>query len=584
MRHRKSSQYLFSAVILLGLLLISCGCQTPKRSIPFIAMREANFRLGPIDLPLDKQERDNVLLFLQRGGNWENQDLTDLEAPAHYSGLLDRLSDPDFLYSHNFRDNTQIDRVAPAMRKWFHDPIIYQIVDASLDRPPVHNPMSISDGKYWWVFYTQRESLDSRDSKLVQLTITASLSKSMRHYEHIQEQSIQSPSRNLDKSTPPEIYAADVETPSQYHDMHSAFLKQLLQIAHVQLVSRLKDDRLGFAFSHDVRIFIPDIHLLSLDRKNAFKYGTNHISLLAPLALKLHEFKKSAVEKNVRVTVYQLGDFFDLWREIPIYLSKDKFAEGTAAMVQKIAEDHQILYETLFGPDLDIHFVLGNHDFDVHFLEDFISAELRYYFPFSPETNPIAVALHGAVFDKRERVLSDAVKHAAVYYLGPSVKERTLDLTPVREFIVQDHGDDQYWDYIQHPIPPKLGQSLLLRDENLLGQQLGDSNFNVLSPEHPDLPKQDLVFFPQARDFVDAINTETGWKVRIVVCGHTHHARIVIDDRKPEQGGAQAGFFVLVDCGAWIEAGNLNGEIVPNAQIAIMYNNDIRVYQLSPRD
>ena len=65
--------------------------------------------------------------------------------------------------------------------------------------------------------------------------------------------------------------------------------------------------------------------------------------------------------------------------------------------------------------------------------------------------------------------------------------------------------------------------------------------------------------------------------------GHTHFARIVVDDRSQTLGGAKSGFFALVDCGAWIEECSLDGEIVPNAQIGIMYNNDIRIYQLSPK-
>ena len=40
---------------------------------------------------------------------------------------------------------------------------------------------------------------------------------------------------------------------------------------------------------------------------------------------------------------------------------------------------------------------------------------------------------------------------------------------------------------------------------------------------------------------------------------------------------------MLVDCGAWIEEGKLDGEIVRNAQVGILYDNDIRIYQLFPR-
>jgi UDP-2,3-diacylglucosamine pyrophosphatase LpxH len=584
-RARSIFRLLTSAGLLLSLLFGGSGCQAPGHSIPFVTVREANLRHGPIDLPLSETDREEILSFLQRGGNWGNRDVTDFHAPRHYSGLLDLLSNPEFLYSHNFRNKNQIDMISPRMRRWFHDPIIYQIIDASRERPPVHNPMSISDGKYWWIFYTQKDSPDAHDAQLVSLTITASLSKSMRHYENIQESAAASPERHLDESMPAEAYSTRPGTPGEHKDLHSAFVEHLLQAAHVQLISRLKDARLGFSHPGDIRIFIPDIHLLSRDRAAAFKYGTNFIPLLSSLANELVEFKQATAAQGARVTVYQLGDFFDVWRETPVYLSKDKFAEGTATFVQKMAEDHQHLYETLFGRELNTHFVLGNHDFDLHYLEDFIAAELRYYFPFRYQTEPVAIALHGAVFDKREREFSDAVKHAAVHYLGPSVNQRVIDLTPARDLIVKDHGNKDYSDYIRHPTPPELGESLPLKDENLLVHDiLGEDNFNVFSSDDSDLPEQDLVFFPQAKDFATVVNRETRWDIHLVICGHTHHPRIVIEEGDPDKVGFRSGLFALVDCGAWIEECNISGEIHPNAQIAILYNNEIRIYQLLPRE
>ena len=68
-----------------------------------------------------------------------------------------------------------------------------------------------------------------------------------------------------------------------------------------------------------------------------------------------------------------------------------------------------------------------------------------------------------------------------------------------------------------------------------------------------------------------------------MVIGHTHHARIVVDERSEKDGGSKRGFFALVDCGAWLEEGNLAGKIVHNAQIGVLYDNDVRIYQLSPK-
>jgi len=580
----KKVSFFTATIILFGFLFLETGCQTPSHSIPFITVREADLRLGPVDLPLSEADRKTILSFLQRGGNWATQDVVDSHAPIHYSELLDLLSAPEFLSSHNFRNENKIDEISPAMHKWFFNPIIYQIIDATKNRPPVHNPMGISDGRYWWIFHAEKSTADPDELKITRLVITASLSKSMVHYENIQESAVASPLRKREMGVSPEMHAERIDHDVEPADFHALFVQHMLRVAHVQLVSRLKDDRLDFPHAHDIRVFIPDVHLLSRDKAKAYNYGTNYIPLLSSLAGELIEFKESSSEKGAQVTVYQLGDFFDLWRETPTYLSRNKLAEGTATAVQKMAEDHQVLYERLFGPELNIQLVLGNHDFDLHYLEDFIGAELRYYFPFHSEGNPVAVALHGATFDSRERRLSDAIKHMAVHYLGPYVHDRVLDLTPIRELMVENHGENEYTDHIQRPQPSGLGRSHPMEGEDLIQKnELGDENHNVLSPGDPNLPEQDLVFFPQARQFASLINEETGWNIRFVVCGHTHFARIVVDDRSQSQGGTKGGFFALVDCGAWIEECSLDGEIVPNAQIAIMYDNDIRIYQLSPK-
>lgn len=69
-----------------------------------------------------------------------------------------------------------------------------------------------------------------------------------------------------------------------------------------------------------------------------------------------------------------------------------------------------------------------------------------------------------------------------------------------------------------------------------------------------------------------------------MVIGHIHHARILVDERTENDGGSKTGFFALVDCGAWMEEGELDGEIVRNAQIGALYDNDVRIYQLSPKE
>ena len=76
------------------------------------------------------------------------------------------------------------------------------------------------------------------------------------------------------------------------------------------------------------------------------------------------------------------------------------------------------------------------------------------------------------------------------------------------------------------------------------------------------------------------VNHQTGWNLRFMVIGHTHKARIVVDETDDPPG-----FFALIDCGAWIENyQSEDGEPIPNAQIGVIYKNDVRIYQLEPRE
>lgn len=586
-KRAKKGYFSVSVFILLFLaqfILIS-GCQSPRHSIPFVIIREDVFRFGPADLPLNDADKKTIFSFLQKGGNWGSLDLVDFDAPKHYSGLLDLLSDVNFLHSQHFRKKDKIDEISTTLEKWFHNPIIYQLIDATQKQPPIHNPMSMSDGKYWWVFYMQKDTSGNDGLRVNRLMITASLSKTMKHYDNIKEDALRSPSRNMQNPLPLEIRSTqknrDISDPNGFHN---TFLRQLLQVANVQLISRLRDSRIGFPYADDVRIFIPDLHLLGNDRAKTFKYGTNYVPLLTQLAQELIEFKRSISKEGAQLTVYQLGDLFDVWRETPVYLSKNKFAEGTSTLVQKIAEDHAVFFERLFGSELNTQYVLGNHDFDLHYLENFIGAELRYYFPFYSGTTPCIVALHGDLFDKKERSLGEGLKHLAVSYLGPLIKNKVYDLSPIRELMIKDHGNNKYRDYIRYSTPPILGPVYRHENEYLLSEDALDEDYhNVIEVGDSNRREGEMAFFPQAKEFAAMINNETGWDIRMVVTGHSHHARIIVDERTPQEGGFKGGFFTLVDCGAWIEEVNFGGQVVPSAQIAIIYNNDIRIYQLSPK-
>jgi UDP-2,3-diacylglucosamine pyrophosphatase LpxH len=587
--------YRFMLLILLIIVLpvlLNMGCGPSKYTVsfskytlPFATVREADFRCGPVDLPMTEESRRKISTFLQRGGNWGNEEMVDFSTPTYYEELLDLLSDSKFLHSSNFRQEEMIDQVSAQLEPWFHSPIIYQIVDATKKVPLVPSPICVSDGKYWWIFYTGKRLADTDDLEITKVLINAPLSRTIKHYQKIRETAADAPGKDLTGKGPAQIYADAKQEPKKPQDMHAALLRQLLQVSHVQLVSRLKDARLGHPSVHGVRVFIPDVHLLSNERVKDFKYSTNYLDVLTDVAGELITFKQSATGTGVPFTVYQLGDFVDLWRESPMYFKKIKEEEKMELNYQKVLEDHLVLSRRLFGPELGTRRVLGNHDFDTHYLETCIGSELRYYFPYAAESNPVAVTLHGDVFDSLERHTSEWLLHWGVFHFAPMVGQKVYDLEELSVKIVKDHGKKNYKDHIQLAQPASLGKSAHVKDERtLLKEELAQSRFNVKAAGNPNVSEGLFEFLPEAEHFTAIVNDQTGWDLRFVVIGHTHHARIVLDERSEKDGGSKRGFFALVDCGAWLEEGHLGGKVVRNAQIGVLYDNDVRIYQLSPKE
>jgi hypothetical protein len=591
---RKSRRFIPWALLLMLLpVLLSAGCGGSSKytvafsdyTLPFVTVREADYRCGPVDLPLTDESRGKISTFFQRGGNWGNDEFLDSNTPTYYDELLDLLSDPKFLHSSNFREEKEIDRVSAQLKPWFHSPIIYQIVDGTKKQPLVPNPICVSDGKYWWIFYLGKRLAESGDLEITKVLINAPLSRTIKHYQEIKETAAETPSKGLAGKGPPQMYADAKTAPKNPGDMHAALLRHLLQVSHVQLVARLKDARLGHPAVHGVRVFIPDVHLLSEDRVKDFKYATNYVDVLTDVAGILIKFKQSATGVGVPVAVYQLGDFVDLWRENPMYFKMKEAAEKTELNVQRVMESHIVLSQRLFGPELGTRRVLGNHDFDTHELETGIGAELRYYFPYDRESYPVAIALHGDIFDSRERRMSEWLEHWGVYHFGPKVEQKVYDLQSLSAKIVQDHKGKDYESHIQLPEPASLGESAHVKDERtLLKEELARSRFNVKVAGDPSVPEGLFKFLPEAEYVTAYINDQTGWDLRFAVIGHTHHARIALDERPEKDGGSKRGFFALVDCGAWLEQGHLDGKVVRNAQIGVLYDNDVRIYQLSPKE
>jgi hypothetical protein len=224
--------------------------------------------------------------------------------------------------------------------------------------------------------------------------------------------------------------------------MHDRLLSTLQSVARVRLVASLRDERLGFANAKDMRIFIPDLHLISERRRvqGAFRYATNHTELLTSVVLALNQMRSGAADDEV-VELYQLGDFLDLWREAD-------GADNQVDVASPIKDDHEDLVTALMDRKLRARFLLGNHDFDLYRWPDYTAWERRYYLPDTAGAAPSVVLLHGDIFDWVES-LPDAVQNVFVYLFAPNVTATDHRLGEMINLIRQSHGDRKYRTYIQ---------------------------------------------------------------------------------------------------------------------------------------
>ncbi|MCP5102841.1 MAG: hypothetical protein GY950_05665, partial [bacterium] len=201
--------------------------------------------------------------------------------------------------------------------------------------------------------------------------------------------------------------------------MHEKFLERLMRVADVYLLARLKDDRLRYAHPHDMRIFIPDLHMIGKNREALYKYTTNYPDLLKRVVQEIKEFKTDPANRDKTTAVYQLGDFLDLWRQVPSYWSITDFTRKWEAGVQQILDDKADIINLFRDPDVKANFLLGNHDFDLHNLAGFVDWNLKYYFPIDPLDGPSVITLHGDLFSFFERKIPDPLQYLVVYLLGP---------------------------------------------------------------------------------------------------------------------------------------------------------------------
>ncbi|HSD50898.1 MAG TPA: hypothetical protein VLG48_05765 [Candidatus Methylomirabilis sp.] len=346
--------------------------------------------------------------------------------------------------------------------------------------------------------------------------------------------------------------------------MHDRLLAILLAIADVRLVAALRDDRLGFPAANDLRIFLPDVHLISDARREegGYVYTTNHPDLLTELAVALTRFRTTAGDDET-IVLYQLGDFLDLWREAP---GLDDRLDAAA----RIKDDHEDLLLAIMDRQLKARFLLGNHDFDLHRWPDYTAWERRYYLPDSTLQAPSVILLHGDIFDWVEAA-PDKLQNVFVYLFAPHLSPNDYALGEMRALIRQGHGSRNYRRYIRAKQPAPVG---VLQAAGAGGLP---ERWNV--QREGAAPEENLEFLDAAIACCTRANAAYRMNLKVAVIGHTHHARIAIR----ETGNGD--LFTLIDCGAWIENCVAEGAAspMPNAQIAALSANEARIYQLLPK-
>jgi UDP-2,3-diacylglucosamine pyrophosphatase LpxH len=307
---------------------------------------------------------------------------------------------------------------------------------------------------------------------------------------------------------------------------------------------------------------------------------------LLPAMMKgLIKFKKKVIDENENIDdedkkkifqVYQMGDFLDLWRET---VKPWKLKEW-AGYVNRIKESNAALYDAFMDQALNTIFILGNHDFDLHRISDF-NHRWRFLneYLYDKQEVPVAGILHGDIFSWVER-LPDAVQQFFTHHFSPQIPEE------IKKQIVNSHIKGKflifktykkYRDYIMQKEAPEFHEFPLKN-----GLPPGDE-WNVKRSAQGT--KKELKYLNEAKKYFFGLNQIHDFKLRMIVMGHTHYARIAVDDEDDQ-------FFVLVDCGDWVkfhiakikENGTEKDIQMVNAQIGVLCNNDVRIYQLSPKE
>ena len=314
------------------------------------------------------------------------------------------------------------------------------------------------------------------------------------------------------------------------HPLHVKLLKALQAVAsHVDVLDERYEATLQCEQSNILRVFVPDVHLVSRHGRTRLVPAPANTQLLTDVFRSLLQLKGELAALNAEMHVFQLGDFFDLWRES---------AQPDLSSVDRICQENVDLLQAVTDDRLATTFVYGNHDVGVFERTEswFLRWRRHQHLPRS-DGKRFGLILHGDIFDLVERV-PDAIQQWAVYY-GKTGHELTQYLA-------------QYAAVAQKDIRTTFG----VRSMGVAAHRYLRGAARL---------RRDLL--AQHADLTD---------LRLIVIGHTHAAQISVHANRDRDRR-----FVLMDCGAWIGSyEDASGRRYPNAQIGAMAGNLLRVYQL----
>lgn len=337
---------------------------------------------------------------------------------------------------------------------------------------------------------------------------------------------------------------------------HDIFLDHLKALLQVQLVARFKgDEAVGNTNEKYLHVFVPDLHLLSEAARMNFNLKFDWSDEFTKVTTTLLNTRDHLKRENHRMTVTQLGDFVDLWRES---------LEGPKS-VKDIMEAFPDIRDRFLRKSEDsvsARLLLGNHDLNARESRIFARARMAHYLPGAGWT---LLATHGDIYDYLELFLPDVINTIVLQILRRIPKPSTYPMEKLMD--LQE----------QYPPNDNQGDATFAEMEDA-GADL-PSEFNIITVTEEEKRQETHKLLPLAVKAARNLRTEKDPEgkaiapnLKVMVIGHTHHARLIID---------KIDDLILMDCGGWV--GNYRvrqAPAWPNHQLGAICGSDLRIYQV----